>query len=164
MNPELRTGLRCQPANDLTQVWLSMALFAATTRLSECLCVSSSTASGNIPLMRVVQSIKHTKKAGKNVIHEGWMLHCTNRDSTVTNSPGLSWLRVASVLLWRNRLLASYRATSSCRLFCFLLHLLSFLLFSYPVFHLSLIFFPNSDLNHSLSGLSDKTVPAAVLI
>jgi len=47
--------------------------------------MSNSTASGNIPLMRVVQSIKHTKKAGKNVIHDGWMVHCTNRDSTVTD-------------------------------------------------------------------------------
>jgi len=49
------------------------------------LCVEHSTASGNIPLMRVVQSIKHTKKAGTNVLHEGWMVHHTNRDATVTS-------------------------------------------------------------------------------
>jgi len=48
--------------------------------------MSNSATSGNIPLMRVVQSIKHTKRAGKSVIHEGWMVHHTNRDSTVTNS------------------------------------------------------------------------------
>ena len=55
-----------------------------TINLFQCYCVLNSTTSGNIPLMRVVQSIKHTKKAGKNVIHEGWMIHCTNRrDSQV---------------------------------------------------------------------------------
>jgi len=58
----------------------------ASSTVITCCCMSNSVASGNIPLMRVVQSIKHTKKAGKNVIHEGWMVHHTNRDSTVTNS------------------------------------------------------------------------------
>jgi protein kinase D len=36
----------------------------------------------NIPLMRVVQSVKHTKRAGTNIIREGWMVHHTNRDKT----------------------------------------------------------------------------------
>ena len=54
--------------------------------------------SGNIPLMRVVQSIKHTKKSGKNVMHEGWMVHFTNRDATVNNQlcplSSAAWLHV----------------------------------------------------------------------
>lgn len=40
----------------------------------------------NIPLMRVVQSVKHTKKMGTNTIREGWMVHYTNRDSTVSHT------------------------------------------------------------------------------
>ncbi|ESO09567.1 hypothetical protein HELRODRAFT_168571 [Helobdella robusta] len=40
------------------------------------------TNSSNIPLMRVVQSVKHMKKAGSKVIREGWMVHFTNRDNT----------------------------------------------------------------------------------
>ncbi|ELU04274.1 hypothetical protein CAPTEDRAFT_105698 [Capitella teleta] len=39
------------------------------------------TQSSNIPLMRVVQSVKHTKRAGEKVIREGWLTHYTNRDS-----------------------------------------------------------------------------------
>ncbi|KAK9497813.1 hypothetical protein O3M35_003733 [Rhynocoris fuscipes] len=35
----------------------------------------------NIPLMRIVQSIKHTKRRGSKVIKEGWMIHYTNKDS-----------------------------------------------------------------------------------
>ncbi|XP_051167068.1 serine/threonine-protein kinase D1 [Leptopilina boulardi] len=41
----------------------------------------SSTPSNNIPLMRIVQSVKHTKKRGSQVLKEGWMVHFTNRDS-----------------------------------------------------------------------------------
>lgn len=40
----------------------------------------SSTPSNNIPLMRIVQSVKHTKKRGSQVLKEGWMVHFTNRD------------------------------------------------------------------------------------
>lgn len=42
----------------------------------------SPTQSSNIPLMRVVQSVKHTKRTGSNLIREGWMVHSTNKDST----------------------------------------------------------------------------------
>ncbi|XP_059475942.1 serine/threonine-protein kinase D1 isoform X2 [Neocloeon triangulifer] len=43
----------------------------------------SSTPSNNIPLMRIVQSVKHTKKrGGSKVLKEGWMVHCTNKDKT----------------------------------------------------------------------------------
>ncbi|XP_015113925.1 serine/threonine-protein kinase D3 [Diachasma alloeum] len=40
----------------------------------------SSSPSNNIPLMRIVQSIKHTKRRGSKVLKEGWMVHFTNRD------------------------------------------------------------------------------------
>lgn len=44
---------------------------------------SSSSPSANIPLMRIVQSVKHTKKRGGQAIKEGWLVHCTNIDKTV---------------------------------------------------------------------------------
>uniref|UniRef100_A0A8D3DV56 protein kinase C n=1 Tax=Scophthalmus maximus TaxID=52904 RepID=A0A8D3DV56_SCOMX len=37
--------------------------------------------SSNIPLMRVVQSIKHTKRRSSTVVKEGWMVHYTSRDN-----------------------------------------------------------------------------------
>lgn len=43
----------------------------------------SSTPSNNIPLMRIVQSVKHTKRRGSKVLKEGWMVHFTNRDPVV---------------------------------------------------------------------------------
>ncbi|KAM3861177.1 serine/threonine-protein kinase D3-like isoform 2-T2 [Diretmus argenteus] len=42
--------------------------------------ISPSTSS-NIPLMRVVQSIKHTKRKSSTVVREGWMVHYTSRDN-----------------------------------------------------------------------------------
>ncbi|XP_064603688.1 serine/threonine-protein kinase D3-like isoform X2 [Liolophura sinensis] len=42
----------------------------------------SPTQSSNIPLMRVVQSVRHTKRAGTKVLKEGWMVHYTNKDSS----------------------------------------------------------------------------------
>uniref|UniRef100_A0A8C7XCQ9 Serine/threonine-protein kinase n=1 Tax=Oryzias sinensis TaxID=183150 RepID=A0A8C7XCQ9_9TELE len=42
--------------------------------------ISPSTSS-NIPLMRVVQSIKHTKRRSTTVVKEGWMVHYTNKDN-----------------------------------------------------------------------------------
>ncbi|XP_046804771.1 serine/threonine-protein kinase D3 isoform X1 [Lucilia cuprina] len=44
---------------------------------------SSSSPSANIPLMRIVQSVKHTKKRGGQAIKEGWLVHFTSLDSTV---------------------------------------------------------------------------------
>ncbi|CAL4068281.1 unnamed protein product, partial [Meganyctiphanes norvegica] len=41
---------------------------------------SSPSASNNIPLMRIVQSVKQTKRPSK-VLKEGWMVHFTNKDS-----------------------------------------------------------------------------------
>uniref|UniRef100_A0A8D2Q4D5 Serine/threonine-protein kinase n=2 Tax=Varanus komodoensis TaxID=61221 RepID=A0A8D2Q4D5_VARKO len=37
--------------------------------------------SNNIPLMRVVQSIKHTKRRSSTVMKEGWMVHYTSKDT-----------------------------------------------------------------------------------
>ncbi|XP_041121065.1 serine/threonine-protein kinase D1 isoform X1 [Polyodon spathula] len=42
--------------------------------------ISPST-SNNIPLMRVVQSVKHTKRKSSNVMKEGWMVHFTDKDT-----------------------------------------------------------------------------------
>ncbi|EPY81175.1 serine/threonine-protein kinase D1 [Camelus ferus] len=35
----------------------------------------------NIPLMRVVQSVKHTKRKSSTVMKEGWMVHYTSKDT-----------------------------------------------------------------------------------
>uniref|UniRef100_A0A8D2L753 Serine/threonine-protein kinase n=1 Tax=Varanus komodoensis TaxID=61221 RepID=A0A8D2L753_VARKO len=45
--------------------------------------ISPST-SNNIPLMRVVQSIKHTKRRSSTVMKEGWMVHYTSKDTLVS--------------------------------------------------------------------------------
>lgn len=36
--------------------------------------------SNNIPLMRIVQSVKHTKRRGSKILKEGWLIHFTNKD------------------------------------------------------------------------------------
>ncbi|XP_054290334.1 serine/threonine-protein kinase D1-like [Macrosteles quadrilineatus] len=41
---------------------------------------TSSSPSNNIPLMRIVQSVKHTKRRGSKVLKEGWMVHFTTKD------------------------------------------------------------------------------------
>ncbi|XP_051502169.1 serine/threonine-protein kinase D3-like isoform X7 [Myxocyprinus asiaticus] len=41
----------------------------------------SPSTSTNIPLMRVVQSIKHTKRRSSTMVKEGWMVHYTSRDN-----------------------------------------------------------------------------------
>ncbi|KAK7573368.1 hypothetical protein V9T40_010559 [Parthenolecanium corni] len=42
--------------------------------------IESGTTSNNIPLMRIVQSVKHTKRRGSKVMKEGWMVHFTNKE------------------------------------------------------------------------------------
>ncbi|KAF7704198.1 serine/threonine-protein kinase D1 [Silurus meridionalis] len=37
--------------------------------------------SNNIPLMRVVQSVKHIKRKNSNVLKEGWLVHFTSKDT-----------------------------------------------------------------------------------
>jgi len=44
---------------------------------------ASSSPSANIPLMRIVQSVKHTKKRDGKAVKEGWMVHFTNKDKTI---------------------------------------------------------------------------------
>lgn len=46
-------------------------------------CTSSSSPSSNIPLMRIVQSVKHTKRRGSKVVKEGWLVHFTNKNRLV---------------------------------------------------------------------------------
>ncbi|XP_073465588.1 serine/threonine-protein kinase D1 [Aquarana catesbeiana] len=41
----------------------------------------SPSASNNIPLMRVVQSVKHTKRKSSSVMKESWMVHYTSKDT-----------------------------------------------------------------------------------
>lgn len=40
--------------------------------------------SNNIPLMRIVQSVKHIKRRGSKVLKEGWIVHYTNKDAIVS--------------------------------------------------------------------------------
>ncbi|XP_058443791.1 serine/threonine-protein kinase D1 [Malaya genurostris] len=44
---------------------------------------SSSSPSANIPLMRIVQSVKHTKRRDGRAVKEGWLVHFTNKDKSV---------------------------------------------------------------------------------
>ncbi|XP_052860795.1 serine/threonine-protein kinase D1 isoform X1 [Anopheles cruzii] len=44
---------------------------------------SSSSPSANIPLMRIVQSVKHTKRRDGRAMKEGWLVHFTNREKAV---------------------------------------------------------------------------------
>ncbi|XP_042598384.1 serine/threonine-protein kinase D1-like isoform X1 [Cyprinus carpio] len=43
--------------------------------------IISPSTSNNIPLMRVVQSIRHTKRKSSNVMKEGWLVHFTSKDT-----------------------------------------------------------------------------------
>uniref|UniRef100_A0A8B9K9C6 Serine/threonine-protein kinase n=1 Tax=Astyanax mexicanus TaxID=7994 RepID=A0A8B9K9C6_ASTMX len=49
--------------------------------LCDILILCSPSTSTNIPLMRVVQSIKHTKRRSSTLVKEGWMVHYTSRDN-----------------------------------------------------------------------------------
>lgn len=44
---------------------------------------SSASTSANIPLMRIVQSVKHTKRRSGQAIKEGWLVHFTNKEKVV---------------------------------------------------------------------------------
>lgn len=50
--------------------------------------LESPSASNNIPLMRVVQSVKHTKRRSSAVVKEGWMVHYTSKDTLVRKAAG----------------------------------------------------------------------------
>lgn len=44
---------------------------------------SSSSPSANIPLMRIVQSVKHTKRRAGHAMKEGWLVHFTSKEKGV---------------------------------------------------------------------------------
>ncbi|XP_031344042.1 serine/threonine-protein kinase D3 isoform X2 [Photinus pyralis] len=44
---------------------------------------NSSSPSANIPLQRIVQSVKHTKRKSTKSLKEGWLVHFTSRDKAV---------------------------------------------------------------------------------
>uniref|UniRef100_A0A8C3ANT0 Serine/threonine-protein kinase n=1 Tax=Cyclopterus lumpus TaxID=8103 RepID=A0A8C3ANT0_CYCLU len=52
-----------------------------TCEIELCPAPCSPSTSNNIPLMRVVQSVKHTKRKTTNVMKEGWMVHSTSKDT-----------------------------------------------------------------------------------
>lgn len=43
----------------------------------------TTTVSNNIPLQRIVVSVKHTKRKGSKVLKQGWMVHFTSKDTQV---------------------------------------------------------------------------------
>lgn len=47
------------------------------------LMICSDLLSANIPLMRVVQSVRHTTRRSSMAIKEGWMVHYSNKDTLV---------------------------------------------------------------------------------
>uniref|UniRef100_A0A8C7X3D6 protein kinase C n=1 Tax=Oryzias sinensis TaxID=183150 RepID=A0A8C7X3D6_9TELE len=60
----------------------SLCFYIAIYSDFECdVLLCSPSTSSNIPLMRVVQSIKHTKRKSSTVVKEGWMVHYTSRDN-----------------------------------------------------------------------------------
>lgn len=60
-------------------------LLKKQNKLVLCVFAFSPSTSSNIPLMRLVQSIKHTKRKSSTVVKEGWMVHYTSRDNLVRN-------------------------------------------------------------------------------
>ena len=43
--------------------------------------LAAQTTHSNIPVQRLVQSVKQTKRVGSKTIKEGWMVHFTNKDN-----------------------------------------------------------------------------------
>lgn len=67
---------------------------------------TSSSPSANIPLMRIVQSVKHTKRRGSKVTKEGWLVHFTNKDRFVRRH---YWrLDTKSITLFQNEQSSKY--------------------------------------------------------
>nr|XP_002131681.1 serine/threonine-protein kinase D1 [Ciona intestinalis] len=60
----------------------------------------------NIPLMRVVQSIKQTKKRSSTVLKDGWLIHFTNKDAMCKRH---YWrLDTKSITMYRSETGANY--------------------------------------------------------
>uniref|UniRef100_A0A8D3C1R0 Protein kinase D3 n=1 Tax=Scophthalmus maximus TaxID=52904 RepID=A0A8D3C1R0_SCOMX len=61
---------------------VSVRVAASSVSLSVvCSIPRSPSTSSNIPLMRLVQSIKHTKRKSSTMVKEGWMVHYSSRDN-----------------------------------------------------------------------------------
>ncbi|XP_026679352.1 serine/threonine-protein kinase D3 [Diaphorina citri] len=75
---------------------------------------ATATPSNNIPLMRVVQSIKHTKRRGSKVIKEGWMIHYTSKDSMV-RAPFLWPSHLGFCIQYKKSLSSSFSTKPSSR-------------------------------------------------
>lgn len=52
--------------------------------------------------MRVVQSIKHTKRKSSTMVKEGWMVHYTSRDTLVSNHRHFYVVKLRYVLYFQN--------------------------------------------------------------
>uniref|UniRef100_A0A7N5ZS05 Serine/threonine-protein kinase n=1 Tax=Anabas testudineus TaxID=64144 RepID=A0A7N5ZS05_ANATE len=66
---------------NLNPTQISSYTYTHRSEVVHCPAPCSPTTSNNIPLMRVVQSVKHTKRKSSNVMKEGWMVHYTNKDT-----------------------------------------------------------------------------------
>lgn len=59
--------------------------------------------SANIPLMRIVMSKKQTKRPGKKILKEGWVVHYTNKNNMVQLDFPEALLSVDRPLLQRKK-------------------------------------------------------------
>lgn len=73
---KLREPMRSGSLNALITSSLLFRSDAAASFLSPCF-------SSNIPLMRLVQSVHHSKRRPAGALREGWLLHHTNTDALV---------------------------------------------------------------------------------
>lgn len=56
---------------------------------------------GYIPLMRVVQSVRHTTRKSSTTLREGWLVHYSNKDTLVSwGMGGWAWLFWVLVDKW----------------------------------------------------------------
>ena len=56
--------------------------------------------------MRVVQSIKHTKRKSSTMVKEGWMVHYTSRDTLVSSHRHLTMVVKLGYVLYFVRFLS----------------------------------------------------------
>ncbi|GFU20301.1 hypothetical protein NPIL_704892 [Nephila pilipes] len=64
------------------------------------------TSSNNIPLMRIVQSIKQMRRKGSKILKEGWMVHFTSKDNMKKRH---YWrLDTKSIILFQNETTTKY--------------------------------------------------------
>uniref|UniRef100_A0A3Q0QR99 Protein kinase D4 n=1 Tax=Amphilophus citrinellus TaxID=61819 RepID=A0A3Q0QR99_AMPCI len=90
--PGERSGMNGEGEQQSLEVWFSFrilvffppslngSLFCSPFPFALCPSISPCFSS-NIPLMRLVQSVHHTKRRGGGVLREGWLLHHTNTDT-----------------------------------------------------------------------------------